>query len=454
MGPTVTFGGVGSGMDVESLISGLIGVSRQPISRLQSRASSARAAVTDLSDVGGLLSKLKTAASALDSVEKVGSYKATSSNENALSITTNGNAQPGTYDIKIQQLAAAERRYSNAVSKSNAALGMSGTLTLQVGTGDTVAPDSPILAGAETATLNIEATDTLDSLIQKINDSGLRVKASSFFDGQQYRLQIRGLDTGDQNALVIDQNGFDFGLQDEANIVSRAQNSKISVDGFEVSSATNTVGQAIPGVTLNLKQKTSDAFNVTIQDDTDAMGKKVKDFVDAYNAVINKVHTVAGFGKNKASNSALAGDSALRGITSRLGTQLARSFGSGSFNTMASLGIQLNNDGTLKLDQTKLSNAVAKDPRAVSDILAGSSGTDGIMDMIRDLVTNITAPNTGSLDVRKDGLNAQARRFDDQIEREQKRLDTLETRLRKTFTEMDSTVAGYNAQLSYLLANR
>jgi flagellar hook-associated protein 2 len=454
MGPAVTFGGIGSGMDIEGLISGLVGVSRQPVSRLQSRAAAAKAAVTDLSNVGGLLSKLKTAATALDSMEKVGSYKTETSNEKALGITANGNAQPGSYEIEVLQLATAERRYSDSFASNNTALGMSGTLTLQMGTGDTVSPDSPILVGGDTATLNIEASDTLDSIIQKINDSGLRVKASSFYDGNEYRLQLRGLDAGEDNAIIVGQNGIDLGLENEDNIVNRAQDAKITVDGFEVKSKTNTIGQAIPGVTLNLKQVTDEPFTISVQDDTDALGKKVQDFVDAYNAVINQVHTTAGFGKTKASNPLLAGDSALRGITNRLNTQLSRTFGSGAFNTMASLGIQLNNNGTLKLDQTKLSNAISKDPSAVSTVLAGGTGSDGIMDMMRDLVSNLTAPNTGTLDVRKEGLDAQARRFNDQIGREEKRLESLESRLRKTFSEMDSTVAGYNAQLNYLLANR
>ena len=76
-----------------------------------------------------------------------------------------------------------------------------------------------------------------------------------------------------------------------------------------------------------------------------------------------------------------------------------------------------------------------------------------MMDMMRDLVSNLTAPNSGTLDVRKEGLDAQARRYTDQIDREEKRLETLESRLRKTFSDMDATVAGYNAQLNYLLAN-
>jgi flagellar hook-associated protein 2 len=439
MGPTITMGGMGSGMDVEGLIKGLVGVSRQPISQLQSRAASAKAAVTDLSAVGGLLSKLKDAASALDTLEKVGSYKTSSSNEEAMAITANGNAQPGTYDVEVVQLATAERRYSNGVASASGEFGFGGTLNLAI--------------GSESAAVEIESTDSLNSVIKKINDSGLRMRATSFFDGEEYRLQLRALDPGAENAITLSQDGFDLGLAEPTNLVSKAQDAIIKVDGFEVKSATNNVSQAIPGVSLALKAKSTEPFTVTIQDDTQAMGKKIADFVTAYNEVITKTHKLAGFGSIKATNPLLAGDSALRGITSRMNTQLTKTLGTGEFNTLASIGIRLNNDGTIKLDQAKLDKAIEKDGNAVTSLMAGSATSSGIMDMMRDMLSDITAPTKGLLDARKDGMDARARRFDDQIAREEKRLESLESRLRKTFSGMDATVAGYNAQLAYLQAN-
>lgn len=439
MGPTITMGGMGSGMDVEGLIEGLIGISRQPISQLQSRAASAKAAVTDLSAVGSLLAKLKDAASALDTTEKVGSYKATSTNQDALAITANGNAQPGTYDIEVVQLAQAERRYSNGFASASEASGFSGTLNLAI--------------GDQSAAIDIDGSDSLNAVITKINESGLRVRASSFFDGSQYRLQIRGLDPGEANAITLSQDGFDMGFEEEANLVSKAQDAIIKVDGFEVKSGSNNISQAIPGVSLALKAKSTSPFTITVQDDTEALGKKINDFVNAYNEVITRVHKLAGYGSTKASNPLLAGDSALRGITSRMNTQLTKTLGSGEFNTLASIGIQLKNDGTIKLDQSKLDKAIAKDGNTVAELMGGTKTSSGIMDMMRDMLNDITAPTKGLLDSRKDGMDARARRFEDQIAREEKRLESLESRLRKTFSGMDATVAGYNAQLSYLQAN-
>ncbi len=437
-------------MDVEGLIQGLVGVARQPLSRLQSRQASARAAVTSLSEVGTLLADLEKAAGALDTEAKVGSFKATSANEDSLTITAAGGAQAGSYDVRVAQLARAERRYSQAFDSANGALGQNGTLTLQIGTGDLQDPEGNILVGAATAAIEINPEDTLGSIIGKINDSGLRVQASSFFDGEQYRIQLRGLDVGADNKLTVDQNGLTLGLNEQANIVHSAQNALVEIDGIEVTSATNKITSAISGVTLNLLKETSDSFQVSIENDSSAMGDKLDAFVKAYNGVIDKVHTLAGFGEKAGTNPFLTGDATLRGITNQLSRKLTATFGGDRFNTLASLGVQLNNNGTLKLDRTKLDDALATDPNAVPRVLAGGDDADGIMDLIRDIAKSLNAPDTGILSVRKDGLDSRASSLGDQLTREEDRLTRLEERLRKTFTEMDGTVAAYNSQLSYL----
>src|ERR1044071_2019421 len=104
MAGTFTCAGIGSGMDIEGLISGLTQVEQQPISQEKSKAAGYRAAESSFSDVGGLLSKLKLATGALTTAQQVGSYKATSSST-GITVTANGSAQPGAYDVQVEQLA-------------------------------------------------------------------------------------------------------------------------------------------------------------------------------------------------------------------------------------------------------------------------------------------------------------------------------------------------------------
>jgi len=165
---------------------------------------------------------------------------------------------------------------------------------------------------------------------------------------------------------------------------------------------------------------------------------------------VNRIHQEAGFGSIKATNPALAGDSSLRSITGRLNDMLTKQVGSGKFQTLRSIGLQLNNDGTLKLDSAKLSTALQQDPDAVTKIIAGDdSNVKGVADLMLS-VTNDLVSAKGALTARKDGLAARSKSLNDRAATEQKRLDQLEEQLRKQFTEMDSTVAANNALINSL----
>lgn len=445
-------------MDIEGLIQGLVGISRQPISETKSKAAAVRAAVTSVSDVGSLLSKLNASAAALDTLGEVGSFKVSSGNESAVAVSANGNAQPGSYQVEVLSLAQTDRRYSNAINGSSTALGVAGTLTLQIGTGDVVGPGNELLVGAATAAIDITGSDTLSTVIEKINGSGLRLRASALFDGSQYHLQIAGLDVGADNAVTVTQQGFDLGLNDAENIKQTAQDASMKIDGITVTSKTNQITQAIPGVTFALKAETTSPFTIAVDNDPEALATKLTTFVTDFNAVVNKAHQLAGYGSIKATNPILSADSTLRRVTSELSRNITTTFGEGTLQTLASIGVKLNNDGTLRFDKAVLDKAVANDPNAVSQLLAGDDSVDGAMDRLADVTKGLTAPSTadlkdaGVIAVRKESLEANAKRLEDQIAREEARLVSMEERLRKTFTAMDSTVGAYQAQLQSLLS--
>jgi flagellar hook-associated protein 2 len=434
--PAVTFGGVGSGIDTEAIISGLISASKGPLQRVQLQQSQTQAAVSSVSDVGNLVAKLKDALTALDTAPEVGSFKA-SSDSKAIAVSASGAARPGSFKINVTQLASSYKAYTNAlgVTQSNQALNQTGTLSLAI--------------GSKTADIAIAAGDSLDNVIGKINSSGLRVSASSFFDGTQFRMQLRGLDTGLENDVSVVENGTTLGFA--ANVKSTGKNAELTIDGFAVTSKSNQVTGAIAGVTLALTDKTPDgAATVTVDNDPDAFASKLNTLVSAYNAVVNKVHNEAGFGSIKATNPALSGDSALRAVTNHLNNVLTKQVGTGKFQTLRSVGIELNNDGTLKLNSAALNKALAEDPEAVSRVLAGDDkNVKGIADLMFDVTTDLLSTK-GAIAARKDGLAARQKSLDDRADIEQKRLDKMEEQLRKQFTEMDGQVSASNAQLTFL----
>lgn len=434
---TITFGGIGSGMDTESIVSALVKVERTGQSALSSKLDATNSAVSTLSSISSLLSKLKSAADALDTTSEVGSYKATSSG-NGIAVSANGLATPGKYSIKVEKLAKEQRTYSNTIASATTALGQSGTLTLAVGAGT---PKN----------ISIAAGDKLDDIVGKINSAGLRVTASSFFDGTNYRIQLRGQDTGAANAISITETGTTLGFNASGNTKQAAQDAEITLDSFTVKSATNQVSGAIPGVTLALAAETPEALSVTIDSDPEGLKTKVKALVDAYNAVITKVKETAGSGGIKAQDEVLAGDSTLRSLVSRVSRALQTDIGgTGAYKTLGSVGISLDRFGKLSLDSTKLDKALAADAAGVSKLLAGTDAAKGVMDTVSEIADAFTARDKGLLTIKSNALGDQTRRLQTRIDREEVRINRYAELLRKQFTQMDTAVAGWNAQGNYL----
>jgi len=438
MAGTISFGGIGSGMDTEGIVTALVGVERQGETALQTKLTANNSSISNLSSVSSLLSKLKAASDALDTTAEVGSYKATSSNA-AIVASSSGLASPGKYSITVDKLAKEQRTYSNTIASVGTALGQAGTLKLGVGSGTTT-------------DVSILATDTLDDVIGKINASGQRITASSFYDGTSYRIQLRGQDSGAANTLSITETGTTFGFTVPANTVQAAQDAQIKLDGFTIKSATNQVTGAIRGVTLALTAETTDAVTVGIENDPDGLKTKLNTLVDSYNAVVSKIKDLAGNGTVKAKDANLAGDSMLRSINQRIAGALQTVTSStATYGSLGSIGLALDRSGKLSLDSTKFSKAMAADPDAVTKVLAGAgTGGLGVMGAVSSTVDLFTKTGTGIMAGRTDAMNATTKRLQSRIDREEIRINRYADQLRKQFTQMDTTVASWNAQSSYL----
>ena len=429
--------GVGSGIDTSSLISGLVNADSGRLNALKTKQSSTNSAISTLSDISSALGTLQSAVSALSTANGVSSYSGTSSSA-AIAISTSGNAQPGAYTMNVTQLARAQRTYSNTYASASTANGQSGTLDIQVGAGTAVS-------------VNIAGGDTLDQIAAKINGAGARVSASVFYDGTDYRLQVRGLDTGKDNALTFTQNGLDLGLNVAANTVQKAQNSIVNIDGFDVQRSTNQVVGAIQGVTLALTATTTAPVDVNISADSQGLATKIQSLVTAYNSVLSKINTAAGKGATKAGNSELASDSTLRGLTSRLSSVLQTVSGSGKYNTLGSVGLSLQRDGTLKLDQTKLTAAVSADAGAVTTLFSGtSSGDTGAMGALNSAIKAYNQSGTGLLTQHQTDMQNRVKNMTNSVNREQDRLDRYQALLQKQFSAMDTSVTSNNSDMGYL----
>lgn len=428
------------GFDSASLVSQLVAVAQKPVAALTSKKGQVDSASVTLNTFSSKLGTLKNAANALSTTSGFVSMAATSTDTSLVGSVT-GNATPGSYSVNVTQLAKAQKMRSDAQASSTTALGQAGDLTLQIGTGDPL-------------TIAVTATDTLTDIASKINRSGGRISAGIINAGGSFRLSLQGLDSGAANAVTVTEGGsINLGLTKPANIVDTAQDAKLTVDGLDITRPTNSVADAIPGVTMALTKVTTSPATLTIAGDSSALKAKLSSFVSAYNDIVNSVHTSTGYGSAKASNSVLAGEPALRRTLDQISALATGPVtgASSNYRSLGSVGFSLNKDGTMTLDGTKLDAALAKDSAAVSRLFVTdtASGATGLMKTIADTVTSLTATN-GLISTRQTALSAQSKQISKSIDDKQKRIDDYEAGLKKQFADLDQAMSKYSSMSSAL----
>ncbi len=423
--------GLGSGFNDTNVINQLVAAEQIPITALQTSSSNISAASTAMSAFKTDLTNLQTAAKALSDPTQYSSYTASSSSSNVVTSTTTG-AVAGTHTVQVNSLASAQRTYSDPQSSNTAALGQSGTLAFTIN-------------GKQTS-ISVSSTESLAGIAAAISGSGARVAASVVYDGSQYRLQVQGLDSGSSNAISFDETqGVSLGLSTASNTYQAAQNASATVDGIAVTSSSNQLTGAIPGVTLALTSTSTTPTTVTVAADSTSLTTKVQSFITAYNAVVNMAHTDSGYGSTAGTVTALQGDNAMRSALSNLSRLTAGSVAgtSGSYTTLGTIGITLGDDGTLSLDSTKLAAAVSADPTNVERLFVTDTSTKstGIMknfsDAVDGLVNNFGAPIAAEISAFTQKTSALAK----EITEAQARLAIYQTQLQAEFTAMDTTVS-------------
>ena len=443
---TFSLGGLASGIDTNALVDGLMAVAKQPSNQLAARKTQVDAASTTVSTFSSKLAALKTAALALTTNVGFASAVASSSDASVVATTT-GSAANASYAVTVEQLARAQKT-RGASMQGTAALGMSGSLDIQVG--------SDI---SKLKNVAIVATDTLSDIASKIASSGARVAASVMNDGTGYRLVVQGLDTGQANAFTLGENGTTLGFgppgtPTAGSTYETAADAKFTVDGLPTTSPTNQVTGVVPGLKLALTKLTTAPTIVQIGTDGTALRQKVTALMNAYNDVINYGHQQAGFGSSKASNPVLAADSAIRGALRKMGSLISSPVTgtTGAYTTMRSLGLKASQDGTLTMDYTKLDAALAADPDSVRRLFVTDTGTGatGLMDSLMKGVDSLVVGKGAAVAARISALQAQSKRIDDAKTKMDLRLDDYQAQLKKQFSAMDAAVGKYKAMQTSL----
>jgi flagellar hook-associated protein 2 len=403
------------------------------ITSLQSQETTLAGQTTELSTIGSDFTALDSSLSALsDPLGALAAQDVTSSNSSVVSGTADSTASPGTHTITVTSLATTSSYYSDEVTSASTAV--SGRLSIAVGGGTAV-------------TVPIDSADnttTLTGIASYINsNSNLGVTASVVQDANGARLALVSNTSGTPGILTVTGS---LSYQDSSgnaqtanfNLGTKGANASLTVDGIPVSSASNTVSDAIPGVTLELNGTSSSPTTLTVAADTSQITSAINTFVSAYNAVTTEINNQFNV-TSSSSGGPLEADDSLRQVQSMLLSAVSYSItGNSGMVNLASMGINMNDDGTLTVDNDALSNALATNPSAVVNFF--QNATTGFAQQMDSVVQSINEPSTGILALDAQGISSTATSLNQQVEDLQAALTVQEQNLTDVYSQVNTTL--------------
>lgn len=440
--------GLGSGLDIKSLVDQLVSAERQPVAtRLAAQEARATAQLTAIGRLKGALSAFQSAAAGLTDIGQFQQRLATVSDAERIAASAGADAEPATYDVEINSLATAHRLASGPFASAGSIVG-----------------EGQLAITANGASMQIEITaanSTLAGIRDAINDSannpGVRASIVTGADGAHLILSATA--TGAAGAISIDALApgsplemleFGAGTSNSLTELKAAADASAHIDGLLVTSATNRIEDAIEGVTIDLLQAAPGTMlRLEISHDEESARTAVSKFVDAYNAVSRTIKELTAYDADTGAAGALLGDAATRGIKNALREALGGAVGGASdpYRTLAEIGIATGTDGSLSLDAARLGNAITANFDAVGKLFADSQ--HGIAVRLRDSIDDFLASD-GHIGAREATLKT---RLDDISERRtdlEARMEQVRKRYQNQFNALDRLVGQLNQTSSFL----
>jgi len=448
--------GIGSGMDINGIVTQLVAAEGQPaMNSINRKEGEANDRLSALGRLKSSLSDFRVATGKLNELGAFSTNKATSQNEDILTVTSGLGAAAGSYSLEVQQLAEAHKLTSAGFVGNSSVVG-SGSLTLSVGG----SAFSVVLDGTNNTLQGVR-----DAINGATDNSGVNASIINVDDGlggTVAKLVLTSKETGTANniavtavedpavpglsSLVYDPAGTGITNLNEQNA---AQDAKVLVDGQLATRSSNSIDDIIQGITLDLKTaQTGTVFNVDVSLDEESIKTVAEGFVSAYNGLMSIVKDLGKFDPEGDESGALIGDSTLRNVQTqmRLAVSDTVSSASSSFNSLAMIGITMDRDGAMSLNGADFSDALKTNLNAVSDVFASSDGVAARLDSRLDQYLN----SGGTFDLQTKSLNKQLSGLSDDRDKVTLRLDNLERTLMKQFIAMDVAVGRFQSTGAYL----
>ena len=368
---------------------------------------------------------------------------AATSSDSSVTAVAGSDAQPGSYTVDVGTLATAQTNLSNGFSSATQA-GLLGTGSVSIQAGS----NSPI-------DLAVSNTSTLQDLANEINSANGGVTASILFDGSDYHLEVAGGDTGTANSvnftetdITAGSNGNNLGFGSSNSQIQSATDATLTLDGsVPITSASNTVNDVIPGVTLQLNAPSTNPATVTVADDTSSVENTVQDFVSQYNSVVSSINTAVQNG-NPTDPSNPANSTTLQTLQGQLANVVSTSVPGaiGSYSALSQIGITSNSDGTLQVNANQLASATASDPSSVAQLFAG---TTGVSAQVQGIASDYAAAGTGALNVTTNAMQEQQEDNQLPISDDEYDVTTYQEMMQQQYADLQQQLSEYSAQSAF-----
>ena len=449
----------GSVINVSELVSELVSATQSPQESIISNQT--QLVTSEISAVGtlqGALSTFQSSLGVLDTPEAFGTETATSSNTAAFTATAGSGAVLGTYSVSVTQLAQAQQLVSSAFTGGSSAATGTGTLQLSL--------------GGTSFSVTIDASNnTVAGVAGAINaatgNPGIEASVVSGTDGAH--LVLTSSLTGESNTIQVSETDGGTGLSDltygtgnTANYTeptgSSPQDAEFSIAGVAYTSASNTVTDALSGVTLSLLGTTTTTSSsgtttntpasLTVATNTSSIVTNIQAFVSAYNTMQSSLASLGSYDSATGAAGPMMGNPLLLGIQNELNSALYSivDTGSSTYNSLASIGITTNGDGSLSLNQATLSTALAADYSAVSQLF---SGTTGVATTLNNQITSDLGSG-GPIATTSQTLVQQENSLTQQSDQLQQQMKALSASLTQQYSSLNTLLSSLQTTSSYL----
>jgi len=416
--------GLGSGIDVNAFVQSALANDQASIVQLQNQQSNINTQSKALAQITSDLNALQSAVFVLkDPLGSLAAQSATSSNTAVLTASASSTAVAGTHTITVNNLATTSSYYTDPVASSGAALGV-GSFQLQVGS-------------ATPVTITVDSTNnTLDGLIASINNLAIGVRASVIDDANGARLALVSETTGAPGDITVSGNTASLNFTKAVT----GTNASLTVDGVPVSSTGNAVNGVINGVTINLASAAPNASTtLTVAPDTTQATNALNQFVSAYNAAVKGINAQFAVAADGSGGGPLEADGSLREAQSALLGAISYSVqGNNGFVNLQSIGISLNNDGTLSVNQSTLSTNLAGSFSSIQNFLQSSA--NGFANNLDTVLTNLSDPSTGTLGLDAKSLQQSSQDLSSNIADLQASLAVKQQNLILVYSQVNATL--------------